>query len=262
MPFIPMAGRIIMGYVVLPKAVYSNEKVFSEQLTKSLAYASSLPQKEKEKKGCSGQVSHSHNSNQYLDRGIIMSRGAALKIVVAITGASGTAYGCRLLEMLQESNAEVMIIVTDLALEILKSENGIGIKDLSKFGKVFRNDDMKAPTSSGSHLFDALIVVPCSMKTLASIANGLSFSLVARTADVALKERRKVILVTRETPLSLIHIRNMEKATESGAVILPACPGFYHNPSSVAELVDYIVGKVLDQLGIENDLFRRWGEEK
>jgi 4-hydroxy-3-polyprenylbenzoate decarboxylase len=178
-----------------------------------------------------------------------------------MTGASGAVYGCRLLEKLRESHGELQVIVTDTALEILKSENGIGIEQLSKYGEVFRNDNLNAPTSSGSYLFDALVVVPCSMKTLAGIANGLSSSLVTRTADVALKERRKVILVTRETPLSLVHIRNMERATEAGAIVLPACPGFYHCPSSIVELVDYVVGKILDQLGIKNSLFKRWGTE-
>jgi 4-hydroxy-3-polyprenylbenzoate decarboxylase len=190
-----------------------------------------------------------------------MSRGAVLKVVVAITGASGSIYGYRLLEKLRETGAEVIVIATELGLEILKIENGKGIKDLSKFGRVYKDSDMDAPTSSGSYLFDAFVVVPCSMKTLANIANGLSSNLVARTADVALKERRKVILVTRETPLSLIHIRNMEKATEAGSVILPACPGFYHNPDSIEELVDHIIGKILDQLQIENRSFKRWGED-
>lgn len=182
-----------------------------------------------------------------------------MKVIVAITGASGTVYGYRLLEKLRECKTETKIIATDTALEILKDENDIGINELSEFGEIFRNDNLNAPMSSGSYLFDALIVAPCSMKTLAGIANGLSSSLVTRVADVALKERRKVILVTRETPLSLIHIRNMEKATEAGAIILPACPGFYHCPHTIMELVDHVAGKVFDQLGIPNDFFKRWG---
>jgi len=183
-----------------------------------------------------------------------------LKVVVALTGASGAIYGYRLLEKLQEAKVELIIIASNTALEILRRETGINGKALSRFGKVYGNDDMVAPTASGSFLFDAMVAVPCSMKTLACVANGVSSSLTARTADVALKERRRLVLVTRETPLSLVHIRNMMKATEAGAVVLPACPGFYHRPRTLEGLVDHIVGKVLDQLGIKHSLFRRWGE--
>jgi len=188
--------------------------------------------------------------------------GIVLKAVVALTGASGAIYGYRLLEKLHEAKVELIIIASNTALEILKRETEINGKALSRFGKVYGNSDMNAPTASGSYIFDAMVVVPCSMKTLACVANGVSSSLVARTADVALKERRKLILVTRETPLSLVHIENMVKATEAGAVILPACPGFYHRPRTIEGLVDHVVGKVLDQLGIKHNLFRRWGEDE
>ncbi|MDI9645018.1 MAG: UbiX family flavin prenyltransferase [Candidatus Verstraetearchaeota archaeon] len=183
-----------------------------------------------------------------------------MRVVVGITGATGTVYGCRLLEELNERNIETTIIVSKVALEILRMENGLGRKDLERFGEVYDSTDMMAPTASGSCKFDSLVVSPCSMKTLAEIANGVSSSLIARTADVALKERRKVILVTRETPLSMIHLKNMLRVTSAGGIVMPASPGFYHNPKTIGELVDYIIGKVLDQLGIENDLFKRWGE--
>jgi 4-hydroxy-3-polyprenylbenzoate decarboxylase len=186
--------------------------------------------------------------------------GIAMKVVVALTGASGAIYGYRLLEKLYEAKVELIIIASDVALEILKRETGINGKALSRFGKVYGDGDMTAPTASGSYIFDAMVVVPCSMKTLACVANGVSSSLTARTADVTLKERRKLVLVTRETPLSLVHIRNMMGATEAGAVVLPACPGFYHRPRTLEGLVDHVVGKVLDQLGIKHNLFRRWGE--
>jgi 4-hydroxy-3-polyprenylbenzoate decarboxylase len=182
-----------------------------------------------------------------------------MKVVVGLTGASGAVYGYRLVEKLHGAKAELLIIVSDIALSILKDEVGIGKDRLSKYGRVYGNGEMMAPTTSGSFQFDAMVVAPCSMKTLACIANGISSTLIARTADVALKERRKLVLVTRETPLSLVDIRNMEKAAEAGAVILPACPGFYHRPKTVEGLVDHIIGKVFDQLGIKHNLFKRWG---
>lgn len=181
-----------------------------------------------------------------------------MKVVLGLTGASGAVYGYRLVERLHGAKVELLIIVSDMALAILKDEVGVGKDKLSKYGKVYENSEMMAPTASGSFQFDAMVVAPCSMKTLACIANGISSTLIARTSDVALKEKRKLILVTRETPLSLVDIRNMEKAAEAGAVILPACPGFYHKPKTIEGLVDHVVGKVFDQLGIEHNLFRRW----
>ncbi|MBC7120354.1 MAG: UbiX family flavin prenyltransferase [Candidatus Methanosuratus sp.] len=182
-----------------------------------------------------------------------------MKVIVGITGATGTVYGYRLLQRLRECGVETTIIISDYAMRILEMEDSKSMEDLMKFGEVYRNSDMMAPTASGSCRFDAMVIAPCTMKTLAEVANGLSSNLVSRTADVALKERRKLVLVTRETPLSLVHIRNMLKATLAGAVVLPASPGFYHKPKTVDDLVDYLIGKVLDQLGIENSLFRRWG---
>jgi len=184
-----------------------------------------------------------------------------LRVVLGITGASGAIYGYRIAEELCRSSVDVIIVASDIGLEMLQLECGIDKKQLAKLGRVYKNSDMMAPTASGSYKFDAVVVAPCTMKTLACVANGISSSLIARTADVALKERRKLILVPRETPLSLVDIRNMEKATEAGAVVLPACPGFYHQPKTVECLVDHIVGKVLDQLGVQHNLFRRWGDK-
>ena len=182
----------------------------------------------------------------------------SLKVVVGLTGASGAIYGFRLLEELSNAEVELFVIASKTALELLEFETGANEKKLSRFGRIYKNDEMMAPTASGSYMFDAMVIAPCTMKTLACIANGISSTLMSRTAEVALKERRKLILVTRETPLSLVDIKNMLSASEAGAVILPACPGFYHRPKTVDELVNHVVGKTMDQLGVKHDLFKRW----
>jgi 4-hydroxy-3-polyprenylbenzoate decarboxylase len=192
-------------------------------------------------------------------RVIVTISVAELKVVVGLTGASGSIYGLRLLESLKKGGAEVTIIASKTGLEILKMETGILAGGLSSYGHLLKNEDLMAPMASGSHPFDAMVVAPCSMKTLACIANGIASSLIARAAEVSLKERRKLVLVTRETPLSLIDIKNMERVTLAGGVVLPACPGFYHSPKTIEELVDHVVGKVLDQIGMEHSLFKRWG---
>ncbi len=183
-----------------------------------------------------------------------------MRVIVGITGASGSVYGIRLLEALKKKGADVIIIPSKTGLDILRVETGKGMQELSSYGKLLDNQDLMAPIASGSRPFDAMVVAPCSMKTLACVANGLASSLMLRAAEVALKERRKLVLVTRETPLSLIDIKNMEMVTLAGGVVLPACPGFYHSPKTVEELIDHVVGKVLDQIGIENSLFKRWGQ--
>ncbi len=175
-----------------------------------------------------------------------------MKVLVAITGASGTVYGKRLLEVLREKGVGVDCIFSETARMISAHE-------LGKWApKCYEEGDIMASFSSGSRVADAMVVVPCSMKTLSSIANGYASNLVARAADVIIKEGKKLILVPRETPLNAIHLENMLKLARLGVVILPAMPAFYHRPKSIEQLVDFVVGKILDYLGIENELFARW----
>lgn len=181
-----------------------------------------------------------------------------MKIIVAITGASGIIYGFRLAEVLKRKN-ELILLVSDNARIVAKSE-GVRIDQLRKFGKVFLERDVDAPCASGSFRADGMVVCPCSMKTLSAIANGYSGNIITRSADVIIKEHKKLILVVREMPLSQIHLRNMIKLSKMGVVIMPACPAFYHRPKKIEDMVDFVVGKVLDSLGIENELFRRWGD--
>ena len=182
------------------------------------------------------------------------------RIVVGITGASGAVYGYRLVKHLAALGKEVQVILSEPGEELLSMELGIGSEEIAELAhSIYTNRDMKSPLSSGSYLFNSMVIAPCSMKTLGAIASGISSALIPRVAEVCLKEKRRLILVPRETPLSLIHIRNMETAAMAGATILPAMPGFYHEPGTVDSLVDHVVGKILDQLGIEHDLFKRWG---
>ena len=187
-----------------------------------------------------------------------------------MTGASGAPYAVRLLEVLAKGRVPVWLIVSRHGWRLLKEESGIGsmaaLQKATGGAKqwtsvtVFSDDDRGARPASGSARTACMVVCPCSMGTLSAIAHGTSRSLVERAADVTLKERRKLVLVPRETPLSLIHARNIVSVTEAGAVVLPAAPGFYHRPSGVAELVDFIVQRVLDQLGVDAQLSPRWGE--
>ncbi len=178
-----------------------------------------------------------------------------MRYLVAITGASGICYGLRLLEALQ---GEKEIIVSEIGKEVMTHETRIDTETLSKYGSVYNDDDLFAPSASGTHKIDAMIICPCSQSTLAKISNGIADSLITRSASVMLKEGRKLILVTRETPLSVIMLENELKLAKSGATILPASPGFYKHQHTVNELIDFIVGKILDQLGQNHELFERW----
>ncbi len=193
---------------------------------------------------------------------------------VAISGASGAPYALRLLQMLIKGGHSVYLSVSGDGLAILNDETGLMLKgsetDIqfalekhleAKEGQIayFDEDNMYAPIASGSVKVDAMVVIPCSMKTLASLSNGFASNLIERAADVMLKEKRKLIVVPRETPLSAIHLRNMLKLAEVNCHIIPAMPAFYHHPKRVSDLVDFVVGRVLDSMGIENDLSPRWG---
>ncbi|HXY70418.1 MAG TPA: flavin prenyltransferase UbiX [Gemmatimonadales bacterium] len=189
-----------------------------------------------------------------------------LPVVMAMTGASGAPYGVRLLQVLAEADVPVWLIVSSHGWRLLREECGIGTRAALarsmgrawRHVEVFGDDDRGARPASGSARTAGMVICPCSMATLAGIATGNSRSLVERAADVALKERRKLVLVPREAPLSLVHLRNMVAVTEAGATVLPAAPGFYHRPKAIAELVDFIVQRVVDHLGLDVDLVPRW----
>ena len=177
-----------------------------------------------------------------------------MRILVAITGASGIIYGSRLAEVLKKGRHDVSVVLSSGAKKVAEAEGAkLPRADFGEF-------DFSAPFASGSSAADAMIVCPCSLKTLGEIANGEGNSLITRAAEVCLKERKKLVLVVRETPYSLIAIKNMELVTLAGAIVLPASPGFYHKPRTVSDMVDFVVGKTLDAVGIQNKLFKRWKE--
>lgn len=184
-----------------------------------------------------------------------------MRLIVAITGASGVIYGKRLLEVLQKKGVETHLIVSEAAEGVIEHELEMAVKDLERLAtRAYNAKNLSAPIVSGSFKTDGMVIVPCSMKTLAGICHGYSDNLILRAADVTLKEKRRLILVPRETPLNAIHLRNMLNLAEHGIVLLPAMPAYYHKPKSVEALVDHLVGKVLDLLEIEHSLYRRWGE--
>lgn len=197
---------------------------------------------------------------------------AGRPIVFAITGASGAPYAIRLLEQLITAKRQVQLVISSHGLRLLETESGVGSEaelrervGASKWNEyvtVFDDADRGAAPASGSALNAGMVICPCSMGTLSAISIGASRSLVERAADVALKERRPLVLVPRESPLSAIHLENMLRVTRAGAVILPAAPGFYHRPSSIDDLVDFVVARVLDHLSIEHNLVRRWGGDE
>jgi flavin prenyltransferase len=192
--------------------------------------------------------------------------GASAPIVLALTGASGAPYGLRLLDVLARNRAPVWLIPSSHGMRLMRDECGIhSLEELQRATggdwssvTVFPDDDRGALPASGSRRTGGMVVCPCSMGTVAAIAMGTSRSLVERAADVTLKERRRLILVPRETPLSLVHLRNLVSVTEAGAIVIPAAPGFYHRPTQIAELVDFIVQRILDHLAIDIEIGRRW----
>jgi 4-hydroxy-3-polyprenylbenzoate decarboxylase len=182
-----------------------------------------------------------------------------MKVLLSIGGASGSIYGIRLLEGLKKADVKTHLIVSDGAKKIIEHETNYKFKDLKKLADFcYDNSDMFAGPASGSFKLDAMVICPCSMKTLSAVANGYGDTLTSRAASCQLKEERKLILVIRETPLDLPGIENMMKAKLAGATILPAMPGFYHKPKKIEDLVDFIVGRSLDQLDIKHSLFKRW----
>lgn len=184
------------------------------------------------------------------------------KIVIGFSGASGIIYGIRLLEILHSINIQTYLIISEWAKKNIEIETDKTLEYVKSLSSVnYDNFKLDASVSSGSFLHDGMVIVPCSMKSLSSIANGYDDTLISRAASVTLKESRKLIIVPRETPLSRIHLENMVKLQEAGAIILPAMPGFYHKPSTIEEIIDHLVGKILDQLNIKHDLFKRWKDQ-
>lgn len=186
------------------------------------------------------------------------------KYIIGITGASGGIYAKRLIEALLDIDCTIHIVPTDNGRSVFEYENSLSIEDwlhrLSSPKLMLEdNHNLFSTIASGSQYFDAMVVVPCSMGTLAQICYGMSQNLLARAADVTLKEKRKLILVPREAPLSAIHLENLYKLSTLGAVILPPSPGFYMKPETFDELVNFTVGKILDALGIENNYYQKWG---
>lgn len=191
------------------------------------------------------------------------------KIVIGITGASGSIYAKRLIEVLVKEDIQINVVATEKGKQVFKYELSLNldswIDELSKNYsnvKLEDNNNMFSGVASGSNKYDAVIILPCSMGTLAEISHGLSKNLLCRAADVALKEGRKLIVVPRETPLNTIHLENMCRLSKMGVGIIPAMPGFYHHPNSIDDIVDFLIGKILDYLGIENKLFKKWEDTK
>jgi 4-hydroxy-3-polyprenylbenzoate decarboxylase len=199
-----------------------------------------------------------------------VSRLPTYPVVVAVTGASGAPYAVRLLQALVELQVPTWLIVSSHGWRLLRTESEIadlpglraqvGGDAFDACVTVFDDNDRGARPASGSARTSGMVVCPCSMGTVSAIAHGSSRSLVERAADVALKERRRLILVPRETPLSLIHLENLTQVARAGATVIPAAPGFYHQPSSIADLVDFMVARILDHLALDHAVGKRWGE--
>jgi 4-hydroxy-3-polyprenylbenzoate decarboxylase len=183
-----------------------------------------------------------------------------MEVVIGISGASGSAYGVRLLEILAKTDIFTHLVMTKAAKQILEIETDYELSYVEGLADtVYDESDFTAPIASGSHKFYGMIIAPCSMKTLGEIAGGMSDNLLGRVADVCLKERRKLVMMPRETPLNQIHLENMLRLERAGGVILPACPGFYSRPQTIDDLVNSMAGRALDLMDIDNDVYKRWG---
>ena len=182
------------------------------------------------------------------------------RLIVGIAGSSGPQFGVRLLQVLREiDQVEVHLVMSRGSERSLELEMGTTLEEVESLADVvYKQGDLAAAISSGSFLTSGMVIAPCSMRTLGALASGVTGDLLSRAGDVCLKEGRRLVLVPRETPLNLIHIRNMETMLLAGAVIMPPVPAFYHRPKSIDDLLDHTVGKILDQFGIPHDLFRRW----
>ncbi len=210
---------------------------------------------------------------------VTLNQQSDLPIVIGISGASGTVYGLRLLQFLLENKHRVELVISESALKVAQNEINLKLsfepeiqkeqvlsylrlsKESSIFLNVNQSDDIAAGISSGSYKTKGMIVIPASMGTIGSIASGISRNLITRASDVCLKEKRKLVIVPREMPLSSIHLENMLKLSNLGVVIAPACPAFYHGPEQLFDLVDFVVGKVLDLFDFEHNVFKRWKNE-
>ena len=202
----------------------------------------------------------------------------SLPVIVAISGASGTIYGMRLLHFLLENNYKVELVISESAFKVAQAQINLNLSSNPKILKeqvetycgtslhsrsklnVWAHGDIAASISSGSYRTSAMVIIPASMGTIGAIASGTSDNLITRAADVCLKERRKLILVPREMPFGTIHLENLTRLSIAGAIIAPACPGFYHNPKDLNDAIDFVVGKVLDLIGIDHSLLKRWRE--
>ncbi|PIV21112.1 MAG: 3-octaprenyl-4-hydroxybenzoate carboxy-lyase [Deltaproteobacteria bacterium CG_4_8_14_3_um_filter_45_9] len=186
-----------------------------------------------------------------------------MRLIVGISGATGSIYGIRLLEILKEKKIETHLILTSTAKKILLQETPYGIERVENLAShVYENEDLTASISSGSFKTDGMVVIPCSIKSLSGIAHSYNENLLMRAADVTLKERRKLILVVRETPLHQGHIQLMLQASQTGAILFPPMPAFYFHPKTIDDLINHTVGKVLDLFGINHHLFNRWGSSE
>jgi 4-hydroxy-3-polyprenylbenzoate decarboxylase len=186
-----------------------------------------------------------------------------MELIVAITGASGVIYGISFLKALQSiSDCKVHLIVSKNAKDLISYETSYQLEEIMKLSDYsYENTKLDAVIASGSKIIDGMVIIPCSMSTAAKINTGIADNLITRAADVCMKEQRKLIIVPRETPCNSTHLRNLLQLSESGVIVLPAMPGYYHKPQQLNDLVNFITGKVLDQLGIENTLFSRWSSE-